>query len=197
MNILIADPDRDFLMSFKNLFELSDNTVQTVFDGTQVISKLTGEKFDSVILNENIPRINYRDILKILNENNIPVIVLLEKSVNSGMLSEKIIANSYIKLPFLPNELSARLDDIYKKRHSEEILKYSDIEIDEKNFRICGDARVTNEEINVIKALSSKSELDIKRAGVYINSLNNKFKKLNKKLRIKYLINEGYRLVDE
>ena len=176
MNILIADPDRDFLMSFKNLFELSDNTVQTVFDGTQVISKLTGEKFDSVILNENIPRINYRDILKILNENNIPVIVLLEKSVNSGMLSEKIIANSYIKLPFLPNELSARLDDIYKKRHSEEILKYSDI---------------------VIKALSSKSELDIKRAGVYINSLNNKFKKLNKKLRIKYLINEGYRLVDE
>lgn len=197
MNILIADPDRDFLMSFKNLFELSDNTVQTVFDGTQVISKLTGEKFDSVILNENIPRINYRDILKILNENNIPVIVLLEKSVNSGMLSEKIIANSYIKLPFLPNELSARLDDIYKKRHSEEILKYSDIEIDEKNFSICGDARVTNEEINVIKALSSKSELDIKRAGVYINSLNNKFKKLNKKLRIKYLINEGYRLVDE
>ena len=38
MNILIADPDRDFLMSFKNLLELSDNTVQTVFDGTQVIS---------------------------------------------------------------------------------------------------------------------------------------------------------------
>ena len=48
MNILIADPDRDFLMSFKNLFELSDHTVQTVFDGTQVISKLTGGFFDSV-----------------------------------------------------------------------------------------------------------------------------------------------------
>ena len=197
MNILIADSDRDFLMSFKNLFELSDNTVQTVFDGTQVISKLTGDKFDSVILNENIPRINYRDILKILNENNIPVIVILDKSVNSGMLSEKNLANSYIKLPFMPNELSERLDDIDKKHHSEEIFKYSDIEIDEKNFSLCNEIRVTNEEINTIKAISSKSELDIKHSGVYINSLNNKFKKLNKKLRIKYLINEGYRLVDE
>ena len=197
MNILIADPDRDFLMSFKNLLELSDNTVQTVFDGTQVISKLTGKKFDSVILNENIPRINYKDILKILNENNIPVIVILEKRVNSGMLSEKIIANSYIKLPFMPNELSSRLDDIYKKCHSDEVFRYSDIEIDEKNFSLCNEIRVTNEEINTIKAISSKSEHDIKHSGVYINSLNNKFKKLNKKLRIKYLINEGYRLVDE
>ena len=197
MNILIADPDRDFLMSFKNLLELSDHTVQTVFDGTQVISKLTGGFFDSVILSENIPRINYRDILKILNENNIPVIVILEKSVNSGMLSEKNLANSYIKLPFIPNELSAKLDDIDKKHNSDEIFKYSDIEIDEKNFILCNEIRVTNEEINTIKAISLKSELDIKHSGVYINSLNNKFKKLNKKLRIKYLINEGYRLVDE
>ncbi len=197
MNILIADSDRDFLMSFKNLFELSDNTVQTVFDGTQVISKLTGEKFDSVILNENIPRIRYRDILKILNENNIPVIVLLEKGVNSGMLSEKNLANSYIKLPFMPNELSAKLDDICKKRNSDEVFRYSDIEIDEKNFMLCGDTRVTNEEINIIKAISSKEELDTKHSVVYINSLNNKLKKLNKKLKIKYLINEGYRLVDE
>ena len=117
MNILIADADRDFLMAFKSMFELSENKVQTVFDGTQVIAKLASEKFDAVVLNENIPRIRAEEIVKVLNEDKIPVVMVLEKSVNSGMLSEKILANAYIRLPFLPNELSDKLDDICAKRY--------------------------------------------------------------------------------
>lgn len=37
LDILIADPDRDFLSSFRKLLEISGNTVSTVFDGTQAI----------------------------------------------------------------------------------------------------------------------------------------------------------------
>ena len=197
VNILIADPDRDFLMSFKALLEIAKHTVTTVFDGTQVIAKLASEQFDTVILNENIPRVPCRDIVKVLNEDNIPVLVISEKGVDAAMLSDTILANSYIRLPFLPSELSDKLEDMYNKKSSGEKQSYSNIEIDEKHFILGNTFRVTSEEINVLKALSSNSELDNKRAGPYINALNHKLEKLNTNLKIKYMMNEGYRLVTD
>lgn len=110
MNLLIADPDRDFLLSYKTLLELSENTVQTVFDGTQVISKLASEKFDAVILNENIPRIKCADILKMLRDDKIPSLVITAKKNKLDM------ADECIKLPFLPSELTDKLNDISQKR---------------------------------------------------------------------------------
>ena len=110
MNVLIADPDRDFLMSYKTLLELLENTVQTVFDGTQVISKLAAEKFDAVILNENIPRIKCRDILKVLKDDKIPSLVITSKK-------EKVeMADDCIRLPFLPHELTDKLEHISQQR---------------------------------------------------------------------------------
>ncbi len=113
MNVLIADPDRDFLMSYKALLELSENTVQTVFDGTQVISKLASEKFDAVIINENIPRIKCREIVKVLNDDGIPVIVITERKEKFNT------ADDCIKLPFLPSELTGKLNVIYSKKAGE------------------------------------------------------------------------------
>lgn len=110
MNVLIADPDRDFLMSYKALLELSENTVQTVFDGTQVISKLASEKFDAVIINENIPRIKCREIVKVLNDDGIPVIVITQRKEKFNT------ADDCIKLPFLPRELTEKLNSICTKR---------------------------------------------------------------------------------
>ena len=115
MNVLIADPDRDFLSSYKTLLELSENTVQTVFDGTQVMPRLAEDRFDAVILNENIPRIRCNDIVKSLNDDGIPVIVITQRK------ERFITADDCIKLPFLPNELREKLDHVCKKRAVNEI----------------------------------------------------------------------------
>lgn len=109
MNVLIADPDRDFLKSYKTLLELSGDTVQTVFDGTQVMPRLAEDRFDAVILNENIPRIRCNDIVKSLNDDGIPVIVITQRK------ERFITADDCIKLPFLPNELRDKLEHICKK----------------------------------------------------------------------------------
>lgn len=101
MHILIADPDRDFLLSYKTLLELSENSVQTAFDGTQVIEKLASERFDAVILNESIPRIRYSEIVKVLREDNIPVLVISERAADTTVMS--------IRLPFMPVELTEKL----------------------------------------------------------------------------------------
>lgn len=197
MNILIADSDRDFLMAFKSLLELSDNTVHTVFDGTQVIEKLADEQFDAVIVNHNIPRVKCRDIVRVLNEESIPVLVILDKGVHSGMLTDTVLANAYIKLPFMPKELFDMLSDITGKKKHKAVRHYSDIEVNEENFMLCGDVRVTGEEINILETLSTHGKLDSRRAIPYISALNSKLDRLHKKLRIRYLMNEGYRLVTE
>ncbi|MBQ8134464.1 MAG: hypothetical protein IJ192_08680 [Clostridia bacterium] len=197
MNILIGDPDRDFLMSFKRLFELSGHSIVPVFDGTQVIARLADSQFDIVILSSNIPRIVYKDIVKVLNEDNIPVVVISERKINSGMLMDHALANSYLSLPFLPYELTELVNEINTKIKSDEKIQYSDIEMNLSDFMLCGKIRVTNEEINVFKMLIEREEPDHKRAGPYINALNNKFRKLNKNIRIKYLMNQGYRLVTD
>ena len=197
MNILIADSDRDFLMTFKKMLEYASHTVTTVFDGTQVITKIAASNFDVVILEQNIPRVKTRDIVKLLNEEKIPVIVILDKKINSEILLDDVLANAYLDLPFLPNELMEAIDEIAAKKEatSQMILAAEGIEIDVPNYILCGKIRLTNEEINIFDDLRSGKDMRSKAVGPYINSLNNKLEVLNKKTRIRYVINEGYRLV--
>lgn len=197
MKVLIADSDRDFLTSFKKLLEFSGNEVTTVFDGTQVLAKTANHSFDIVILNRSIPRVNSRNIVHILNGSHIPVIMLLGCKINSDILLDDVLANAYLSFPFFPYELTELTKEVTEKVQAKEKLEYADVTVDVSEFLLCGSVRVTNEEINVFRALTDKTELNAKRTEPYINSLNNKLKKLDKKLRIQYLIGEGYRLVTD
>lgn len=197
MKILIADSDRDLLISYKKFLELDSHEVLTVFDGAQVILQLSNNTYDIVILNKNIPRVNFKQIIKMLNDNNIPVIVLSDKKITSGMLLDSILANSYLSFPFLPYELSDRIIDVVSKISSKDTLSLNDIEIDVKTFKSFDGTRFTNEEINILNALISGKQLELRQIHSYINSLNNKFEALGKKPRVKYVINEGYRLVND
>ena len=197
MKILIADSDRDLLRSYQKLLQLEKYDVSTLFDGTQVILNLSKQQFDLVILNMNIPRINYREIVKMLNDRNIPVVVLLNKKITSGMLIDDVLANSYLSFPFLPYELSERIKDVMSKSSSDNIIRFYDVEIYTGKFISSDNIRFTNEELNILKAVLNGEEIEVRNIHSYINSLNNKFTRNNKKTRLKYIINKGYRLVTE
>ncbi len=195
LRILIADPDRDFLDSFSELLQNDGNTVTTVFDGTQVVSSVSDHQPDLVILDNNIPRINSSDLTAMLNEMNIPVIIVLGKNPDADLLLGKILAQSYIRLPFFPDELKNRIREISEKKSSAAVLRYKDIEIDAADFVIRPDVRITNEEINIFSQLLNDRKLSGKNVQPYITSLNNKFGALGKKTFIRYVMKEGYRLV--
>lgn len=197
LKILIADSDRDFLASFQKLLELEQHQVTTVFDGTQVIVKTVNHHYDIVILNKDIPRVDSKKITEILNKAGIPVILLLNHKINSDILMNDILANAYLKFPFFPNELTDLITDIIQKIHSKEKKIYADIEIDPAHFMLCEKIRVTNTEINLFELFIHQKKVNLKNMEPYINSLNNKLEKLNKKTRIKYQMGEGYRLVTD
>lgn len=196
MRVMLANHDRDFLLAFTRLIEYENDEVTAVFDGTQIISKLASQqKPDIVVLDENIPRISSREILKQLNESDIPVIMISDRKINSGKLMDKMLANAYLSLPFMPSELTTLIKSVDSKHKSKEKLEYEDVSFDISGFRLCDEMRVTNEEIDIFRSLVNNSETDNKRAAPYINALNRKLKKLRKRPTIKYVINEGYRLV--
>ena len=195
LRILIADPDRDFLVSYEKLVSGDGHEPVIVFDGTQVLSAVSGNNIEIVILSEKIPRISCRKIVSLLNEMNIPVVVTMENNPGADLLSGKTMAQSYMVLPFFPSELRDRIREISKKKSAAKIIRYEDIEIDTGNFILRPDIRVTNEEINIISALVSKGKLNEKKVQPYINALNNKFRALGKKIHIGYVMKEGYRLV--
>lgn len=197
MEVLLADANRDMLMCFKKIIEFDGHEVSTAFDGAQVVKMIANHHFDMVILNDNIPRVKCTEIIKHLNEGNIPVIVLTGEKINSKTLLAETLANSYLSFPFLPYELTELMNKVRDKAASNKLLKLSDVEIKVSDFRLCGQLRMTNEEIDILSSLVEQQNFNEKKAGTHINSLNNKFKKINKKLHIRYVMNEGYRLVTE
>lgn len=195
MKILLADSDRDMLMCFQKLITLSGREVMTAFDGTQVVNLLAGSRFDLVILNDRIPRVRSSEIIKHLNEEDIPVIVILENKVNAKLLTDEVLANAYLPLPFLPNELLTLIEEVSAKHATKKKLVFADMEVDVAGFKLGEQQRITNEEIAILEALLSEQTFNAKRAGPYINSLNHKFEKLRKKVHIRYVMGKGYGLV--
>lgn len=195
MKILIADPDRDFLQSFKKYLECFSYEIDTAFDGTQVIRKITETSFDMVLLGQNIPRVPWSELVRQLNEKKIPSIVMLREKVNSDLLRARILPNAYISFPFFPNELYDLVNQVAEKTDSDEKLSFGEVEVNVSGFILMNKIRVTNGEINIMKTLSQGKEINPKRAGPFINSINNKLTDLGSKIRIKYVMKQGYRMV--
>ena len=197
MNVLLAESDRDFLVLFKKLFEYSGHKTNTVFDGTQVLKKIMEEKYDVVVLEQNIPRVRTGEILRVLNEEKIPVIVLLENNLNSEMLSDNMLANNYMSFPFYPAELmeAVEMAGNKKRRVEKEITIGESLVVDLEENYLCGKIRLTDGEIRVFHMMSTGKWNRFKDIDVYISSINSKLKKLERNERIRYIMNEGYRLV--
>ena len=197
MKLLMAAPDRDLLMTYKKLFELDSYEVTTAFDGTQVVNKLSENTADFVILDRTLPRVDHSVVMKLIHEKKLPVIVLLRRKVTPQILLSSETACSYMNFPFFPGELREKVAEVREMAECNEMLSAGGLDITVKDFACKEGVRFTCEEINVLKALTKNESFDVRPISSYINSLNNKFERLKKSARIKYIMNEGYRLVNE
>ena len=195
MKLLIAEQDRDFPAAFTPLLKLHGHETTAVYDGTQVLARLSAEKWDAALLDDALPRISHRELVAEFRKRSVPVIVLTAERLSTVLLTREELAGAYLTLPFLPDELTALLDRMAVLKRTEKPLVFGDAEIVPSEFTLCGAVPVTAGEIDVFSSLIEKKTLNGRRSGAYVCSLNAKLEKLNKNTRIRYLINEGYRLV--
>ena len=195
MDIMIADADRDFVSSYQKLLINDGHSATAVFDGTQVISRLVSSRPDLVLLGKSIPRVNSRALTERLNKENVPVILIAGQEPDADMLLDSTLPNAFIKLPFFPSELRDKIRIVDSLINSVQQISVNDITVSRAEFLLCGETRVCAEEIEILEALSQNSSITDPLANAFINALNNKLGRLDKKTRIRYVLKEGYRLV--
>ena len=116
MKILFAAPDRDLLECYKKLFEDDLGQTVTAFDGTQVITLLSAESFDHLILDRNIPRVDHHVIIERANNSCIPVVLLTDEPAGVRQQAE----NGSLAYPFTFERIKEAVRDALDKSQSME-----------------------------------------------------------------------------
>ncbi|MCR4615417.1 MAG: response regulator [Clostridiales bacterium] len=194
MRILLAAPDRDLLECYKEILETDFGETVTAFDGAQVISLISSENFDTVILDHDLPLTDSRKLIERIRDKGIPVIVLINGSVSVTCLTEKVPATAYLSYPFTSDGIKDVIMNVCQKSSSGGKLTAGGVEIDVSGFRIQNGPYLTAGEIDVLQSLLSGGSVTTED-GAYISALNRKFSEIGAAEQIKYRPEKGFGLV--
>lgn len=192
MRVLFAAPDRDLLRCYESLLAKPDRTVETAFDGVQVLRLLAESDWDLLILSRDIPRIGWRRIVERCNREGPPVLLLSAAQPDLRLLLDPVLANACLPLPFEPQELEAALDRLLAALDSRTVMVLEGRELPVSGFRL-GKARLALNEVEALAALSAGEQPPDDRTA--LRALNEKLAAQGFAGRVRYRAKEGYRLV--
>lgn len=109
--ILIVEDDCSIAELQKDYLELSGFEVEICYDGVEGLAAIKKNKYDLLILDVMLPKINGFDILKSIDGNkDIPVLLVSAKKEEIDKIKGLSLgADDYITKPFSPGELVARV----------------------------------------------------------------------------------------
>ena len=198
MFVLLADQNRDILLTYQNLFALRGDHTVCVFDGTQALTALTENRFDLLIINQQLPRVFSKQIITYAKEQHIPSIELIDTHISSAVLLGDVPAAAFLALPFSPEILFGYADAIVKKATGTERFSIGKITVDVANFCFAdSDIPLTSKEIDLLRTLAETGVItEGKHLSTYINALDNKLLALQAPFHIEYISQKGYCMVD-
>jgi two-component system, OmpR family, response regulator len=110
-NILIVEDDLSIAELERDYLEVSGFRVKICTDGVAGLNEIKENKYDLVILDVMLPKMDGFDILRIVNENkDIPILLVSAKKEEIDKIKGLSLgADDYITKPFSPGELVARV----------------------------------------------------------------------------------------
>jgi two-component system alkaline phosphatase synthesis response regulator PhoP len=118
VKILVVDDEYNIVELVKYNLKSNGYEVKEAYDGKEAIEMALSEKFDLIILDLMLPKIDGIEVCKTIKENNpnIKVIMLTAKSSESDkVLGLNIGADDYITKPFSIKELLARVNAVLRR----------------------------------------------------------------------------------
>ena len=118
--ILVVDDNKEIVFSLGKLLEYEGYRVLKAYDGIEALEALKDSQVDLILLDVMMPRLNGLSALMKIRENNqIPVIILSAKTQESDKVSGLVMgADDYVEKPYNPAELTARVAAQLRRYHA-------------------------------------------------------------------------------
>lgn len=220
MRLLLAEDEKALSKALTAILERNNYSVDAVYDGQAALEYLETGNYDGVILDIMMPKVDGITVLKEIRSrgNLIPVILLTAKSeVDDKVAGLDAGANDYLAKPFHSKELLARIRAMTRTQTAQASskLQAGNVTLDRATFELStptGSLRLANKEFQMMEMLMSNpgqiisterfmekiwgydSETEINVVWVYISYLRKKLTKLEAKVEIKAVRNQGYSL---
>lgn len=119
--ILIVEDEVNISKLIQDTVSLANYEFDCSFDGEDAIKKIKEYQYDLILLDIMLPKLDGFEIIKQIENENIPVIFLSAKNdVSSIVKGLKLGAQDYMTKPFEPLELLARIELRIKKQEEKE-----------------------------------------------------------------------------
>lgn len=141
--ILIVEDEESILMGLEDDLSLEGYEIRTAKDGIDALGLASAERFNLILLDIKLPRMNGFSILKQLRTDgiNTPVIILTARGEEvDKVLGLELGADDYVTKPFSPRELLARVKAILRRvrttQQGVETYSFGNVEVDFKNYEV-------------------------------------------------------------
>jgi DNA-binding response OmpR family regulator len=141
--ILIIEDEEAILMALEDNLKLEGYVIESARDGEKGLSMVKSGKYDLIILDIMLPRMDGFEVCKQLRQDRIftPILMLTAKSQEiDKVLGLELGADDYVTKPFSPRELLARVKALL--RRSKQVLQgvseisFGDVEVNFKNYEL-------------------------------------------------------------
>lgn len=223
MQILIAEDDERLAAALEKILKDNNYDVDVVHDGQEGLNYATVGRYDVIILDVMMPKMNGFEVTKEIRRAGIstPVMLLTARDATA----DKIVgfdsgADDYMTKPFSPAELMAHLRALTRRQGEVQFerLKAGDLDLNLESYELtCGkkSIQLSFKEFSILKilmsnpgAVVSKETLIEKAWGIsssagdnnveaYISFLRKKLSHLDSKSKIETIRRAGYRLAEE
>ena len=177
MRILVIEDNEILNRNLVRYFAARDIYAEWALNGEEWLYKASTKYYDVVILDINLPIIDWLEICRKLRERkkDVSIIMLTSRSLNSDIVEGlDIWADDYLVKPFEYSELLARINAIIRRKNknkSNTIIKLWDsIEINLQNMEVKKEDKIVNLsklEYELLKYLAQNRGVALSRQEIY------------------------------
>jgi two-component system response regulator HydG len=135
--VLVVDDDADLRMTVASALSENHYAVEQAIDGEEAVNRVRAGRFDLVLLDVNMPRLNGLEALKEIKAHDASIIVIMLtafSNVRDAVESTKQGAYNYLEKPIKADNLVYLVDKALKARHM-----VRDVSFSAPVFRLPGD----------------------------------------------------------
>ncbi|NLR09533.1 MULTISPECIES: response regulator transcription factor [Lactobacillaceae] len=148
--VLVVDDEPAIVTLLQYNLEQADYQVVTAIDGEQALNLALHEKFDVILLDLMLPKLDGVEVTKRLRQEKIstPIIMITAKTSEfDTVFGLELGADDYITKPFSPREVIARMKAVMRRYHEDDseekptkapasLLHVADLTIDQDKFQV-------------------------------------------------------------